>query len=57
MNAVVTQFLTPKTLNLKRYPMTSKFLSEEQQAELDILGDVAVWYCPSVGTNEESVVT
>ena len=33
--------------------MTGKFLSEEEQAELDIPGDVAVWYCPSVGTNEE----
>jgi hypothetical protein len=33
--------------------MTGKFLSEEQQVELDIPGDVAIWYCPSVGGSGE----
>ena len=33
--------------------MTGKFLSEEQQAELGIPGDVALCHCPSVGNSEE----
>ena len=33
--------------------MTGRFLSEQEQAELDIAGDVAVWYSPSVATSQD----
>ena len=33
--------------------MTGKFLSEQEQTELEIAGDVAVWYSPSVAMSQD----
>ena len=33
--------------------MTGKFLSEQEQTELNIAGDVAVWYSPSVARSQD----
>ena len=32
------------SLNLNRYPMTGKFLSEGEQDKMNATGDIAVWY-------------